>query len=76
MSFVDKSNTYKVHFTETLNFKIISTTGQSATRKRYQGESAHWVKKMRSLNCDKHKAELKAMMAVFDPIRTKVITHP
>ena len=45
MSFVDKSNTYKVHFTETLNFKIISTTGQSATRKRYQGESAHWVKK-------------------------------
>ena len=45
MSFVDKSNTYKVHFTETLNCKIISTTGQSATRKRYQGESALWVKK-------------------------------
>ena len=77
MSFVDKSNTYKVHFIETLNLKNYF---------HYWAErnSQEWIKvkvrigwkKMRSLNCDKHKAELKAMMAVFDPIRTKVITHP
>ena len=75
MNFVDKSNTYKVHFVETLNLIIISILLLGSAQEVSRWKCA-WVKKMRSLNCDKHKAELKEMMAVFDPIRTKVITHP
>ena len=76
MSFVDKSNTCKVHFTETLNFKIISTTGQSATRKSGSRWKCALGEKNEVVKLRQTQGGVEEMMAVFDPIRTKVITHP